>query len=126
MALTSPATLSPYDGISVAVPNDGQPHQLLELLRGVNPRCANRAKYYTVQNDPDLSNDSALFGAADLDDEGSANPAKLTSSNYGVKLQKGSSETFSGFRDEDFNIARVWVMTTGAGTVQLNVQVIRG
>lgn len=118
--------LSPYDGITVTVPNDGANHQLLELLRAVNPRCANRAKYYTVQNDPDNSNDSAVFGAASLDDQGSVNPAALSSNNYGVKITKGSSETFAGFKDEDFNIARVWVRTTGAGTVQLNVQVIRG
>lgn len=119
-------SLSPYDGITVTVPNDSANHQLFSLLKAVNPRVANRAKYYTVQNDPDNSSDSALFGAASLDDQGAANPAALSSVNYGVKLIKGSSETFQGVKDEDFNIARVWVRTTGAGAVQLNVQVIRG
>lgn len=118
--------LSPYDGISVTVPNDGNPHQLFLLLKAVNPNVSWRCHYLVIQNDPTRSNDSVLIGGGPTDSQGAANPAVLSATNYGTIIAQGESQTFTGFRDEDFNIARYWVRTTGVGTVVLNVQIVRG
>lgn len=117
---------SGYTGVSVTILNDGANHSLFSLIRGVDPLASVRAKYLVIQNDVIESNDDVLIGSAPNDDMGQPSSAALSASNYGVRLQKGDSETFQLNVDEDFNIARLWARTSGAGTVQLNIQIIRG
>lgn len=114
-----------YDGITVTVANDSANHQLLTLLMAVDPAISPRCRYMTIQSDLDNSVGSVLIGAGPTDSQGNVNAAALSASNYGVKLAKGGSETFEGFHDEYFNVSRFWVRASG-GTVQLNVQLIRG
>lgn len=118
--------LSPYDGITVTVPNDGANHQLFALLQAVNPQVSVRCHYLVIQNDPDESADTVCIGAAPTDSQGANNPAKLSATNRGAKIAQGESETFTGFHDEDFNLTRFWVRTSGNGSVVLNCQIVRG
>lgn len=115
-----------YAGFSLTIPNDNANHQLLALLLAVDSKISPRTHYLTIQNDPDNSNDSLLIGSAPTDDQGATSPEALSAVNFGVKLVLGASETFMGFRDEDFPISRYWLRTNGTGTCSINVQVVRG
>lgn len=117
-------TYSTYTAITLTIPADGTIRELLGLLRAVNPRVTPRTKYVAVQCDI-TSTGTVLIGEAATDDQGKSNPSVLTSSNYGVKLGPGYSETFGGFREEDYNIARFWVLATG-GSAIVNVQLVSG
>lgn len=113
--------------ISVTIPNDGVPHQILPLMQAVDPQTATKGKYLCIQNDPLLSTASCYLGEGPTDDQGLANPAVVSATNHLV-IQAGSSETFGGFWDEYNSVSRYWAINSGEGTgvLKLNMQITRG
>ena len=115
----------------ISIPNDSAPHQIFALMKAINPTAPYHCKYFTIQSVPAgslVSTANALIGESALDNQGATNPSKLTSTNFGVILVPGASETFGGWWDEFNNIARYWVINdgTGTGVVSLAVQAVRG
>lgn len=117
-----------YFGATLSIPNDSAPHQLLALMRAANPTAPPRAKYFTIQNHPITSTANAYIGESAFDNQGVANPTKLTLSNCAIVLLPADTETFGGFWDEYNNLARYWAINDGSGTgvLNINVQANRG
>lgn len=127
MATNTKNTPKPWSTITVSIPNDGQPHQLLPLMFALDPHAPVRGKYVVLQNDPITSTANAFLGEGPLDDQGAANPSVVTTTNRLV-IAAGESETFGGWWDEYNNLARYWVINDASATGVLNItiQVSRG
>lgn len=130
MAVTSTRVIyKGYTGVSIQVPNNSTPVQLLALLQANNVQSPVRAKYFVVQIDPKRSTANLLIGEKATDDQGNSNPTALSSTNYGACLVPGDSETFGGYWGDEFvNISRFWLLNdaTGTGVLWLNIQTVRG
>ena len=113
-----------YFAATIVVPNDGARHQLHALMLAIEPIAPIRSRYLDVQVDA-LSADSLLVGSGPFDMQGNANPAALTTTMYGHKIDPGADYVLYGFGYVDYSITRFWVMTTGVGTATLHVSVVR-
>ncbi len=114
-----------YFAATIVVPNDSANHQLLTLMKAIDPIAPIRTKYFTLQVDS-ASADSLLLGSGPTDMQGNTSPSSLSATNFGRSYTPGSEEAYYGIMDEDFSMARFWVRTTGAGTATLHIQCIRG
>lgn len=125
-------TYDPYFGGVVNIPNDGAAHQIFALMKALNPNAPFHCKYLTIQSVPAgslASTANALIGESALNDQGAANPSKVTTTNFGVTLIPGASETFGGYWGDEYNnVTRYWVINdgTGTGVVNLSIQCVRG
>ncbi len=109
---------------TITVPNDSASHSLFTLLQAVQPIAPQRTKWMTIQVDS-ASAGSLLVGDGPLNEDGTTNPAALTSTNFGLKMTTSSpTEYWYGIRDEDFTLTKFYVMASG-GAATIHVQIIR-
>lgn len=109
---------------TVVVPNDSASHSLFTLLQSVQPICPTRTRWMTIQVDGSSAG-SLLIGDGPINEDGTTNPAALTSTNFGLKITTTSqTEYFYGITDSDYTITKFYVMASG-GAATIHVQIIR-
>jgi hypothetical protein len=109
---------------TVVIPNDGASHSLYTLLLAIQPIAPPRTRWMTVQVDS-ASAGSVLFGDGPINEDGSTNPAALTSTMYGLKMTTASpTEYWYGIIDENYTLPKFYVMASG-GIATIHVQIIR-